>query len=266
MQTTTTWDDLLHPGNATDFFSRREFPVFDLNANGYSHSNALWLAELSRLVYRRDAEESNPPPEPTRTSFLVNAGFKQLIFFISRKTNTQAILIESIGTPVFAVLIFRGTEQTINDFITDIKIGIPPFGKIEPIVHKGFQQALDSVWCEIDKALAQLSCPFFYTGHSLGAALATLAATRRTPKAVYTFGSPRVGNHGFAASLGSTPIYRIVDDEDIVTTVPPEAMGFRHVGTEHRLIAQKSSFSLQHLFDPPKSLADHAPINYVDRI
>jgi hypothetical protein len=266
MQTATSWQDLLHPGDATDFFSRRLFSPFDANANGYSPNNALWLAELSRLVYRHDIEEDTPPPQPTRNSYLVNAGFKQRQFFLSRKKNTQAMLVEYGGTLPFAVLVFRGTEQTIENFITSLQTGISQFKKMEIGVHKGFQEAINSVWCEIDAALAQLICPVFYTGHSLGAALATLAAARRAPKAVYTFGSPRVGNQAFISSLGDVPFYRIVDDEDIVATIPPEVMDFRHVGAEHRLIAPKSGLSSQHLFDPPKPLADHAPINYVDRV
>ena len=266
MQTATTWDDLLRPGIATDFFSRNEFASFDPNANGYSRSNALWLAELSRLVYRHDEEEDTPPPQPTRTSFLEKNGFRQRQFFFSQETNTQAMLVEFDGAIPFAVLVFRGTEQTAKDFIIDLKVGIPPFGKTGICVHKGFQEALDSVWNEIDAVLAQLTYPVFYTGHSLGAALATLAAARRRPHAVYTFGSPRVGNQAFVDSLAGAPIYRIVDDKDIVATVPLEAMGFRHVGAEHRLIGPQSKFSLRYILNPPKPLADHAPTNYVDRI
>ena len=266
MQTTTTWQDLLHPGDANDFFSRRPHPPFDPKSNGYSRSNALWLAELSRLVYRHDTEEDHPPHQPTRTRFLENAGYRQRQFFLSRETDTQAMLVEFGGTSPFAVLVFRGTEQTLKDFITDLEIGISSLAQSEIGVHKGFQQALDSVWSEMDGALAILTGPVFYTGHSLGAALATLAAARRAPQAVYTFGSPRVGNQAFAVSLERVPIYRVVDDEDVVTTVPPKVLGFRHVGTEQRLTTPKSEFIFKPLFDPPKPLADHAPINYVDRI
>lgn len=266
MQTTTSWQDLLHPGDATDFFLRRPFPAFDPTTSVYSPANALWLAELSRLVYRHDTEEESPPPQPTRTSFLVNAGFKQRQFFLSRETGTQAMLVEFGGTSPFTILVFRGTEKNIKDYLTDLEIGKFLLARNKKDAHAGFTEALDSVWSKIDAALAQLNCPIFYTGHSLGAALATLAAARHAPSAVYTFGSPRVGNQAFIASLCNVPIYRIVDDEDVVTTVPSEALGFRHVGTELLLIAPRQKFFLNHFFDPPKLLADHAPINYVDRL
>jgi triacylglycerol lipase len=218
------------------------------------------------LVYRHDTEEESPPPQPTRTSFLEHAGFKQRKFFVSRETGTQAMLAEFGETSPFTVLVFRGTEQNIKDYLTDLEVGKLSLVKNKKDMHEGFTEALDSVWSEIDGVLAQYNCPIFYTGHSLGAALATLAAARHAPSAVYTFGSPRVGNQAFIASLGSVPIYRIVDDEDVVTTVPSATLGFRHVGTELRLIAPARKFSPGQLFAPPKPLADHAPINYVDRI
>lgn len=176
------------------------------------------------------------------------------------------MLVAFEGTSPFAVLVFRGTEQNIKDYLTDLETGNVSLVGNKKDVHAGFTEALDSVWNEIDAALAQLFCPIFYTGHSLGAALATLAAARHAPSAVYTFGSPRVGNQAFITSLCNVPIYRIVDDEDVVTTVPSEALGFLHVGTELLLNAPGHEFSINHFLDPPKPLADHAPINYVDRI
>jgi triacylglycerol lipase len=120
-------------------------------------------------------------------------------------------------------------------------------------------------------ALESLPRPMFYAGHSLGAALATLAASRRAPDVVYAFGSPRLGNGADPASLATVPLYRVVDDADLVATLPPEALSIRHAGELHRLVPPKGlKFNLlrwlQGLLSPPRPLADHAPINYVDRI
>jgi len=271
MGKTTSWHDLLHPGDAKDFFLRQPFPSFDPAATAYNGGNALWLAELSRIVYRRDIEE-NVDLKPTRTNLLAQAGFTQRAFFVSQETDTQAMLVESVAQPVFAALVFRGTEQKIKDFVTDLEIGHPPLAEGIPEVHEGFEEALDSIWQEVDAALSAIACPVFFTGHSLGAALATLAATRCLPKAVYTFGSPRVGNDAFTTSLRNVPVYRVVDDQDVVTTLPPKALGFRHAG-EATVLTDPHVNSLhgligwlRRLFKPPKPLADHAPINYVDRI
>lgn len=268
----TTWDDLLYPGNATDFFSRRSFAPFDPGASGYNQNNALWLAELSRLVYRHDHEENDPPPQPTQTAILEKAGCTRRQFFNSSITGTQALLAEFGGATPFAVLAFRGTEQEPEDFITDLNIGRLRHrdGKID--VHAGFAEALDSVWRELEAALKELCCPVFYTGHSLGAALATLTAARRAPAALYTFGSPRVGDSDFVNSLKHLAdiVHRVVDDQDVVTTLPPQALGFRHLGTPHTLTSPAPQHSLlawlKNWCNPPKPLADHAPINYVDRI
>jgi triacylglycerol lipase len=264
----TTWDDLLRPGSATDFFARKEFPPFDPQAAAYSRTNALWLAELSRLVYRHDVEEINPPPRPRRSHFLYRAGLKQRAFLISEKTNTKAMLVEPLGPPAFAVLVFRGTQRSYKDARTDLHCGIPRSSEGKIRVHRGFGAALDSIWDDIERQLSGLACPLFYTGHSLGAALAVLAASRRAPQAVYSFASPRIGNEAFVASLADVPVYRVVDDQDAVTSLPPKLLGFRHVGALQLLRAPEEDISFWEALvaGPPKPLADHAPVNYVDRI
>lgn len=265
-----TWKELLHPGDAKDFFARRLLPPFNPNTHSYSRTNARWLAELSRLSYRQDVEETDTPLRPTQSRILEIAGCTRRQFFFSRKTDTQAMLLEFSTTVPFAVLVFRGTEQNIKDFVTDLTLGHLHHddGKID--THSGFTQALDSVWEDIERALKRLQLPVFFTGHSLGAALATLAAARIAPTALYTFGSPRVGDKEFVASLEPVArrIHRVVHGEDVVTTVPPEAFGFCHLGELRILESPKSSGWLDWLLywlRPPKPLGDHAPVNYVDK-
>ena len=266
MLITQAWHELLYPGDATDFFRRRPFPPFVPNAQGFSPANALWLAELCRLVYRHDSEEDNPPPSPTRASYLKKAGFRQLDFFLSSKTDTQAMLVKFEGKKPFAALVFRGTELRIKDFIIDLELGKVLQGDHKIDVHDGFEKALDSVWGKIKLSLNQLDCPVYFTGHSLGAAVATLAAARKSPAALYTFGSPRVGNTSFASSLYGVNIYRVIDDKDIVTTLPPATMKFKHVGIPLRLSAPKGDLLPTRSFNLLKPFIDHAPVNYVDRI
>lgn len=271
LQTTpmTTWQDVLRPGDATDFFTRVALPAFDPTTSAYVEGNALWLVELSRLVYRHDIEESSAPPLPTRRSFLDKVGLRQQRFFLCSATDTQAMLVISGSPPRFAVLAFRGTD-TLRDSITDATLGLQFLRRRQPGLHRGFRRALDSIWAEIEPELAALNCPIFYTGHSLGAALATLAAARLEPRAVYNFGAPRVGNPAFAQSLRHVSIYRVVDDIDLVSMVPPAFMGFSHVGQEVRLRAPRSPGSLANPLawrtTPPALLADHAPVNYIDRM
>jgi hypothetical protein len=78
----------------------------------------------------------------------------------------------------------------------------------------------------------------FVTGHSLGAALAGLAArfcesNGTRPRAVYGYGMPRAGGTRFQADyngkLGQMT-FRLVHGRDVVARVPMSGIGFRHVG------------------------------------
>jgi pimeloyl-ACP methyl ester carboxylesterase len=72
----------------------------------------------------------------------------------------------------------------------------------------------------------------YVTGHSLGAAMATIAASRIQDRvtALITFGSPRVGDTAFVKSL-VVDHYRVQNNCDDVTKVPFRVMGFDHHGT-----------------------------------
>ncbi len=184
---------------------------------------ALWLAECSRLAYE---------DRPTIDAALGPQGFAPVRFF--DLDETQGYLALHTGgeneTPM-AVLAFRGTEQNFEDVLTDISFvkSKTPDGDYD--VHSGFLEALERVWRLVETALDELpeDCRLYFTGHSLGGALATLAAHRRRPSALYTFGSPRAVCAKLARRLGKeTPSYRVVNSTDIVTQLP--LWGYRHVG------------------------------------
>jgi predicted lipase len=142
----------------------------------------------------------------------------------------------------FAIVAFRGSEIwknredfDLNAVVADLKTNIDirlinwePGGK----VHRGFKKALDEVWLDLLPHIRKLhgkGCKIWTTGHSLGAALATLFADRYGHiQGVYTFGSPRVGNGDFKDQVNAR-IYRIVNNNDIVPRVPPRGV-YVHVG------------------------------------
>lgn len=137
---------------------------------------------------------------------------------------TQAILVDFKD---HVVLGFRGTEATsIKDIKADAKavsMASPTGGKI----HKGFYQAYGTVESQIQERLNKKDItqkPLFITGHSLGGALATIAAKRLVHQggisACYTFGSPRVGDEEWVSQI-KTPLYRLVNAADCVTMLPP---------------------------------------------
>lgn len=273
---TTTWAELLHPGDDHDFFDRGVIPPFNPALSDFDRDNAWWLAELSRLVYRHDVPEKEPLT-PSRAFFLAKVGLHEVKFFHGPKTSAQAILVLSMA-PAWAAVVFRGTEQEIGDFAADLADLHVTSDPNVVDVHGGFKAQLDEIWPDIERVLATLTCPIFYSGHSLGAALATLAAARRPAQATYAFGCPLVGNNAFAQSIARRPIHRVVGGRDIVTAVPPPQFGFVHAGTEHRIGVAKTKPTLSVTIlrvlrtiarihkQPPRYLADHAPKNYVRRL
>ncbi|MBB5321904.1 lipase family protein [Marinobacter oulmenensis] len=135
---------------------------------------------------------------------------------------SQAILIK---THDFVVLSFRGTEPTeLKDIKADANAVLTKC-VTEGKVHSGFHQAYNSIEMEIIQSLEDFNnLPLFITGHSLGGALATIAAKRINHiggnAACYTFGAPRVSDDHWLMTM-KTPIYRVVNSSDGVTMVPP---------------------------------------------
>ena len=137
---------------------------------------------------------------------------------------TQAILVSFKN---FIVLSFRGTEATsIKDIKSDAN-GKTTACETGGKIHTGFKEAYDHVGFDIEKKLNESKLQnksLFITGHSLGGALATVAAKKLTHKggiaACYTFGSPRVGDEEWIENI-KTPIHRLVNAADCVTMLPP---------------------------------------------
>jgi len=223
-----TFKNLSPPFKDYDYFrNHREYP-FQVRATAFNLINAWWLAEISTLVY---ADE-----DFVRTRFS-QAGLPEVRFF--DKQSTQCYVAHN---DQLAIVAFRGSEiwkkqetfdlsKVVADFKADVDIRLadwPPGGK----VHRGFKDALEEVWSDLFPYITQLDrkgCKIWITGHSLGAALATLCASRYdNVLGVYTFGSPRVGNDVFKEKL-DVNIYRIVNNDDIVARVPPPGT-YVHVG------------------------------------
>ena len=135
------------------------------------------------------------------------------------------------------VLSFAGTDPAVWETLaTDFNPRIGPGN-----THVGFQAAMDAAVNDVRAAIAlsqQRNKPLFITGHSLGGALAALAARfavaqNHAPRAVYAYGMPRTGDATFQAAyngvLGEVT-YRLVHGRDLVARVPPAAINYRHVG------------------------------------
>lgn len=213
----------------------------------YSDRMAWILASMSHLAYDRYEDDKNPKLLELFTAKLKSGGFKLLEIYNSPETDTQAFLAANGD---YAVLAFRGTEVTSRkDIMTDAKA--KRIVDIEGRVHGGFRAAFESVKQKIEKSILELdNIPLYITGHSLGAALATVATQEleNNPDikgriaACYTYGSPRVGNTQYDKNF-KAPIYRMVNTTDIVTIVPLLAMGYVHIGDVRFLGRKPGDFS-----------------------
>jgi triacylglycerol lipase len=135
-----------------------------------------------------------------------------------------------------AVLAFRGTDDFPDD-IADIRYNQAPypFDSNAGLTHIGFTQVYESCRAAVIAAVTALPAGImlYITGHSLGAAVATLAALDvavNTPfkqPIIYTIASPRAGDPSFANRFDSTLVtsticsWRVVNMFDLVPLLPP---------------------------------------------
>lgn len=166
------------------------------------------------------------------------------------------------------IVAFRGTEQDNPlDWATDFAASFQkdlnslPFWRRN--VHRGFETSLQVITPWLEQKVEQLfrryphasNIPVFLTGHSMGGALATLVLTtwlernevvpksrRLNLKAVYTFGSPRIGNIDYARHLQEhlskehVGIYRVTNKQDIVTKAP--CYEYHHFGSQIQILSE----------------------------
>lgn len=149
-------------------------------------------------------------------------------------------------------VVFRGTEpsNTIN-FLTDATTEPKPFLAMGR-VHGGFHRNLRAVWTDVAEWIDQEAShglkALYFTGHSLGGAMAVLAAAtlwgderflrwRPLLQGVYTYGQPPVGDAEFARACDERfgrLHFRHVYGHDLVPRLPPRSTGsFRHSGREY---------------------------------
>jgi hypothetical protein len=216
---------VFHPETDTEYrhFEGHEQAKFTANAGVVTRANAWWLAESALLTYW--------PPTAALGKFAA-AG---LTATFVEQGDTQAYVASSAD----AVLVcFRGTQPgSLGDILDDaVIVLVPRKHGGHGFVHLGFSNALERAWSKLTAVVDPLAASrkVWFGGHSLGAALATLAADRYEHTAgVCTLGCPRVGDPIFAAHFNAKfgeRSLRYVNDTDIVTHLPPPVpLPYEHV-------------------------------------
>jgi len=188
------------------------------------------------------------------TAKFCDLGF-ETVYFLSA-VSSQCVLASNATT---TLICFRGTEPNrLADIYADAMALPVKRAPIRGVLHKGFYDALSEVWdqqvatvCRKAGALTEtprMTLPdcldalqnssdnsnnaLWIAGHSLGGALATLAAARLVDEGilaakdiggVYTFGQPRVGDSQFVDQYAvAERHFRLVHKNDVVTRLPPQ--------------------------------------------
>ncbi|KAI9341766.1 Alpha/Beta hydrolase protein [Zopfochytrium polystomum] len=169
----------------------------------------------------------------TQALVAVSADLAAVVAAFRGSANAQNWL-ENLNTAQIDLPLPRDAENDKDDAPDDAKI------------HSGFLAAWASLRDATRAAIAPLAnehpdLPILFLGHSLGGAIATLAALDAVSApagafppsrvALATVGEPRVGNAAFAARVatrGFSRAVRAVNYNDLVPHLPPAAAGFRH--------------------------------------
>jgi triacylglycerol lipase len=184
--------------------------TFNPQTTEYQLQHAYWLGKAASLAYQDEA---------VIRAETAQWGFDRCQRFCSKHQppflidDTQAY---TIANDQMIITAFRGTTPTI---------------------------ICDCVYPEIREKIKEFRTnnqTLWFTGHSLGGALAMLAAARmyfEDPKllanGVYTFGQPRTCDHLFAKAYDTalkSRAFRFVNNNDIVAHAPPELI-YHHAGT-----------------------------------
>eukprot|EP00045_Choanoeca_perplexa_P003183 m.29001 g.29001 ORF g.29001 m.29001 type:complete len:303 (+) comp11911_c0_seq1:399-1307(+) len=245
--------------------------------------------ELSAAAYCTDGPISNWTCKPCIES-KINLEIKAILYCKTTDTHGYVGIHNDSKTVVVS---FQGTHS-VRQWVDDLTFSKVPLNytgaSSDVLVHKGFLHAYSEVENITNRIVNEAVKEYpgytvHVTGHSLGAAIATLCSldlainnpTMRITQ--YTFGQPRVGNEAFAQFHKQSSVlalYRTVHHKDIVPHLPPLSFGFDHVATEvyyqeefkgpsslRVCDGSGEDYSCSNQFLAPTSVSDH--LNYLGK-
>ncbi|KAJ7886884.1 alpha/beta-hydrolase [Mycena olivaceomarginata] len=218
------------------------------------NSTLLRPAQFARVAYcssQSIAEWSCGAPCDAlkNITFLQSGGDQGLVplYFIAHDPDDQSLVVAHEGTDA----------KNILSILNDAQFGLvalnatrfPETAGKNITVHDGFQKTFertaDSLLAGVMSGLKSTGVKkVVVTGHSLGAALATMtgamikdAVDPSVDVSVTGFGLPRGGNQAWADFLDSQVGVTFVSNQnDPVPTVPPKFLGFQHTSGEIHIV------------------------------
>lgn len=198
-------------------------------------ANAYWMARLSRSVYRASGRDRRPDEAAILSELRAeDPGFLSITGVC--RHSAQAILVEHRDCLAIS---FRGTDELLDwlDNLNALTVEAP-FGPC----HRGFLHSVLDLWEPVQERFRELHQQrprgLFLCGHSLGGAMATVAAALLLHHgipftAVYTFGQPRaltgVSALPYEHRAGART-FRFQNNNDLISRAPTRLLGFTHVG------------------------------------
>jgi len=249
---------------AIDFESHRGLMEVEKTfPDGFNWDKALFLAQLSLLVYEKESEI-----EEKITKYYHFDGF----YFYSKQTHKRlfkkalskilmilfrgqqsvvdlqfmTLLKKNLYQQKSITIIFRGSNE-LEDWITNLRAQDENFYN-RGYVHQGFYHAsnlfLKTAYQEerLNQYIRDIlsnNTKVILAGHSLGGTMATLIGCHlleqginRENIEVYTFGTPPIGDQNFCNYYqDKLKLYRLVNENDVVAHLD-KLIRFKHFGEE----------------------------------
>lgn len=237
-----------------------------------------------------------------------------LKYWFDAPDGTEAMIVQSTDWSDIkkTVIVFGSTNQLRDwfsnlDYFKESSVFINAPSGVE--VHGGFQDALNEVKNVVvtdENMVSQIqqiqlltfiesnvldimgdTNELYVAGHSRGGALSQIMACYLADKypninvTMIGFGNPRVGNEQFknwSESLSNLAVWRYVNDDDVVTRIPPQNFDFHHAGHTFQLWSNddKATVYYRHIGDGVQyegapsywyfafSVGDHYVESYMD--
>ncbi|MFM8218759.1 MAG: lipase family protein, partial [Planctomycetaceae bacterium] len=212
---------------------RPQEPLPGFALDSLAETDDFWLRAKSLALASRVAYWE-PTLQTARGVPALKATLSDWGFHGSQFLNRGATQCFMAWTNDTVLVAFRGTTD-LSDWLANLNILDidTPRGP----VHRGFRGQFLDVADELNRLLdSHPHSRLFVTGHSLGGAIATVAAAEWAdrpvrPTSVFTYGQPATGHGAFARFVDDCypgDFHRFVNHRDIVPRVPP---GYQHVGS-----------------------------------
>ena len=191
-----------------------------------------WYAKRAALVYQSESEIRDTFPDTVLVATSPNSDVQ---YFLEQDPVRHRQIITIRGT---------ANLRNIREDVEYIPSRNPKLGIY---VHSGFDADTQQIFHDLEPKLIK-SYSTVVTGHSLGAAIATLLMMYLQEEGYQlepsiNFGQPKVTNHAGAQKYHNLPILRVADENDLVPMVPPRDFldsvhgAYEHIGPELILLS-----------------------------